>query len=70
MDAWKFEAGPAAVSLGALALVGLFVWTGKLDATASLALVGAIVTQAGLKPALSRVPPSERITQPEVGGGE
>jgi len=65
MKTWSFELGPALVAVAAVAMVGILTWKGKIDSTAAMAIVGAILTQSGLKPAMSKIPASERTTDPE-----
>ena len=65
MSALKFELGPALVAVAAIAMVGILTWKGKMDSTAAMAIVGSILTMSGLKPAVSKLPASERPTDPE-----
>lgn len=67
MTAYKFELGPTLVAVAALAMVGVLTWHGKIDSTAAMAIVGAILTQSGLKAAVTKLPPAERITDPDLG---
>jgi len=67
MNAIKVELGPALVAIAAIAMVGALTWKGKMDSTAAMAIVGAILTQSGLKPAVAKVPPQDRATDPDLG---
>jgi len=67
MNAIKLELGPAIVAIFALAMVGFLTWKGKIDSSAAMAVVGVILTQSGLKPAVAKVPTAERTTDPDLG---
>lgn len=69
MNAFEMKLVPALVAMAAIAGAVFLAVRDNAQMAAAMAIVGVVV-QTFLPPAVKRVSPSDRITDPEIGGGE